>query len=256
MNFLHFIKQEELKASLWAKRHIVAALTLCFGVGLFTAGLWGIFENYQLRKVLQQLEISNTQHKHLLSKHAEAILTAERLRATNYALTETIREQSTVNRELERGIDFYRKLLDPSKAQEGLVLQNVSVSQLSLHPSNNVNMFKVRFTFVQYALRHKLMRADILFTLNGEKNGKLTSIAFKDLMQSSNSETQSKLQNKLRFKFFQDIEQIITIPDGFSPMSFTIKATLKNTKKRHWEKETPWPYANTAPDEIHAIPKN
>ena len=250
MNLISYIKQKELKAQLWAKRHLVAALTACFGLGLFAAGLWGTFENYQLHKVQQQLNISNTQNKRLLNKQAEIILTAERLRATNQALTESIRQQEQDNRDLERGLDFYRKLMDPAKVKDGLVLENFSIASI-----DDSNMFRLHFTFVQYALKRNLMRADLTLQLKGLMDGKNQVIDFTEVVyQPTNNQAKNTLQSKLSFKYFQELEQLIKIPDGFSPTSLIIKATLKNKKRQRWAEEIPWPHVKTSPTELHTVP--
>lgn len=254
MTFVTFFKHEELKATLWAKRHLAAALTLCFALGLIFAGFWGMFENYQLRKVQQQLEISNTQHKLLLIQQAEMTLTTQRLKATNQALTESIRDQEFVNRDLERGLDFYRKLMDPAKVKEGLVLHNISITPLkSYATTNDSDVFRLHFTFVQYALQRRLMRAKLSFSIKGSVSGKEKTLAFKDIMvKSVGSSDELPLQSQLSFKFFQEFDQLIKIPDGFSPTSLIINATIKSKKKQRWAEHIPWPYA--ADNKIHSAP--
>ncbi len=257
MNFLSFLKQEELKATLWAKRHIAGALTVSFILGLFSAILWGALENYQLRKVQQQLDINNTQNKRLLNKQAEMTLTTERLRATNQALTESIRAQELNIREIERGLDFYRKLMDPAKVKEGLVLHNLSITPLSSESLQaESRSFKLHFTFVQYALKRNLMRANLKILLKGEADGQTKEIPFeKILITTLNTELQSELQQKLSFKFFQEFEQLITIPEDFKPLSLIIRATLKTSKNKQWAEEIPWPLAPAPKKNLHTVPQ-
>jgi len=229
MNFSEYLQKGEFKALLWAKRHIVGALLLSFIAGVLTSGLWGAFERYELNKMKRLLELSELQQRQLLNQSAELTLTSERLRATNQALTEAISEQELENRELHRGLDFYRQLMDPQKVQDGLVLQRHSID-----PVEN-NIYRLRFTFVQYALKRALMRAQLSFSLKGKQDGKDKQINFTQL-----SPQEANNNRKLSFKYFQEIEQLIEVPENFQVESIEINATLRRTKNKYWQQSLPW----------------
>ncbi len=241
MNILEYIKQEELKALLWAKRHMVAALVIAFSFGLFVSGLWGAFERWEIKKLEKQLVISNTQNKRLLNKQAEMTLTSERLRATNQSLTESISEQERENQELERGLNFYRQLMDPNKVKEGLVLQNFSIN-----PIDEDTLYRLQFTFVQYDLKRSLVRAELNFSLKGVDLSKAPKpervISFTQMQDGQDTK---KKPAKLSFRYFQEVEQLISIPENFSPKAIVIKAKLRSKKQKSWQHEIPWPSSSS-----------
>ena len=230
---MQIFKHPELRATIWAKRHIAAALLLAFAAGLLVSGLWGAYERYEMKKLEKLYKFSTQQNQALLNKQAELTLTSERLRANTQALTETIREQEQANRELERGLDFYRQLMDPSKVKKGLVLHNFSSTELEQR------IYRMQFTFVQYALRASYMRAKLSFILKGQLEGQPVSINFERLRPESAISNKAR-KHDLNFRYFQEFEQLIQLPEGIEAQSIIITARISKPKVSQWQKELPW----------------
>ncbi|NRA42354.1 MAG: hypothetical protein HRU21_08630 [Pseudomonadales bacterium] len=226
-------KRRELQAILWARRHFFLSLALAFIAGVFVSGLWGAYERYEMSKLQQLYRLSQQQNTALVAKRAELTLTSERLRANTQALTASIREQEQENRELQRALDFYRQLMDPSQVKKGLVLHSFS------HNRIEANTYRLKFTFVQYALKPSSMRAKLHFVVQGSQQGTAVELPLQQLLQAT-EDGGKKSATEINFRYFQELEYIIQVEPDLAINSISIDAQISRPKKASWSQEVNW----------------
>ena len=101
---------------------------------------------------------------------------------------------------------------------------------------------------MQYAKRHNLLQADISVKLLGTQEGEAKFICLKDLHHGGGErDNKSKKTNrnvkqfgKLRFKYFQKMEGLLTLPVGFVPEQIVIDALIKKKKAKPWQRIVDW----------------
>lgn len=132
--------------------------------------------------------------------------------------------------ELEEEIGFYRNLMAPTATEKGL-----SIRSLSLQPTKDPRVFQFRLVVQQLAKKHKLLKGSVRFDIRGMNLGEPTILSLEAL-----SEQVGEQNIKLRFKYFQNIEGELRLPDGFEPVGIDIVARSTAPQAAEIEKHFEW----------------
>jgi len=135
----------------------------------------------------------------------------------------SLRNQIT---ELQEDIAFYRGLMAPTDNKRGL-----TIGSLNVIATGAPREYQYKLVVQQLATNHQLLTGHLNFDVVGRRSGaagqpssRLT-LPLKDL-----SEKVVATNIKLRFKYFQNFEGRITLPEGFEPerIELLAKSTGKN----------------------------
>lgn len=120
--------------------------------------------------------------------------------------------------ELRKEISFYRGIMAPSEGNAG-----VSVGRFSISEAGE-RRYQYKLLVQQSAARHQVVTGAVQFTVVGQVDGEPRSYALADLSLSVESES-----IPLRFKYFQNIEGELQLPEGFVPEG--VELSLKSSKR-------------------------
>ncbi|WP_370981283.1 DUF6776 family protein [Agaribacterium sp. ZY112] len=126
--------------------------------------------------------------------------------------------------------NFYRGLMAPNEKASGLTIGSVE-----LVSAGEPRRYSYKIVVKQLASRHNLLSGSLKVTLSGAEAGVDKEYALSALSSSVEGDT-----IRLRFKYFQVVEGVLTLPEGFEPAGILIEArsTGKNaqskTKKFGW----------------------
>lgn len=138
-----------------------------------------------------------------------------------------LKEQIAVLKE-ENG--FYRGLMAPTKNKRGLAIGAVELSE-----TEGARRYSYKVVMQQLATNHQLLNGSLTYTVVGRKDGVDVSYPLKDLS------TQVKADNiKLRFKYFQNIEGELNLPEGFDPLAIELVAKTTGKDPVTLEKRFGW----------------
>ncbi len=199
---------------------------------------------------LDKTELLKTQSSHisrldkekktLLKKLAASDVEADVLRNANKALRKTIDKQQQQIINQEKALDFFKQLMAAGTEKQGLDLNAYTIT-----PLKEVRSYYFRFTFVQYAKTHSLLKASVNITLTGQQTSntdnnsgnikKEISYNFNELLGN-----QKKPIDSLRFKYYKTLEGQLHLPEDFIPEKIIIDAQVKRRKTKPWHKELPW----------------
>jgi hypothetical protein len=173
-------------------------------------------------------ELSELQDRveRLRQRNAVARRSDEVSRAANQALQETLAERDEEIAALRADVGFYERLVGGSAQRQGL-----AVHSLSLTPAGD-GAWRYTLTLTQNLKKASVSKGDITLRVDGVKEGKLSSLAWADLVQSSEAAPQP-----FSFRYFQQLEGSVMLPPGFTP--HRVRVQLKSDGRQS-EQVFPW----------------
>lgn len=219
----------KIKALIWARGHLIAAMCLAFALGVACAMLWGVVKHYQMKEIEQESKFLKQENKMLLQEKAAWAVEHSIMKASHEGLRKSLQEQELQIAEQERALDFYRTLMDPGSDKKGLVLNSYAI-----YPSKVEGQLDLHLVFVQYAKKRTTMRAKAQITVKGSFQGKPKLLDLADLLDSKEQ------TNKLSFRYFQRLRYTLKLPDKFEPRSLLVQADIAGRHSKPWQLELPW----------------
>lgn len=138
-------------------------------------------------------------------------------------LQDKIQEQSDA-------IAFYRGIVSPADGSAGLRVQDLRLSRGQFERSYNVRLVLVQ------ALKHdKKVTGDVSLSISGQEDGRAASYGFSQLLPE-----ESGSGWPFSFRYFQDFDKEIVLPDGFTPEEITIEVRSKTRSIDSIEESYAW----------------
>ena len=214
----------------WASLNRPAKMVL--GIFVFAVLMIGIIY-FQARAHIENADLKVERHnndkKDLLRKLAAAEVASEILRSSQLSMRQMVEQQQIQNAEQEKELDFYRQLMTSDGKREGLELNSYVIK-----PADERNIYDYQFTFVQYAKKHLVLKAELSITVEGKSLLEKSSYNFSELIKPEDG------FGKLRFKYFQKVEGQIILPEGFIPSELVVSAKIHKKKSKAWQRKLNW----------------
>ena len=138
-------------------------------------------------------------------------------------LQEKIQEQAAE-------IAFYRGIISPADGVAGLRVQDLRLSRASTERTYNV-----RLVLVQSLKHDRTVSGDVNLIVEGVQNGSEVSYPYAQLLA-----TESDSNWAFKFRYFQDFDREIILPDGFTPESIRIEVQSKTRSISSIEESFAW----------------
>lgn len=127
-------------------------------------------------------------------------------------------------------IAFYRGIVSPSDNAAGLRVQDLKLSR-----GREERAYNVRLVLVQ-ALKHdRKVSGDVSITVEGTQGGETTSYAYSQLLPEAVDKNWA-----FSFRYFQDFDREIILPDGFTPQRINIEVRSKTRSIASIEESFSW----------------
>jgi hypothetical protein len=207
---------------------VTAVLGYVVGVTYGSGRLSGLEESQgRLAEELQKVREGYTEAR-------QRVITLERGRSIDQQALKvarrTIVELETEMAALRADLSFYRNIMAPSETSKGL-----QVDRLQLHKGHLAHQWDFRLTLVQVGNNKSYISGVVAVNLIGRRDGEREVIALRDL-----SEQIDDLGVKFRFRYFQDVEGTLQIPDGFRPVEVQVVARADGGKSSRAERTFDW----------------
>jgi hypothetical protein len=147
-------------------------------------------------------------------------------RAANQALQETLAQRDEEIAALRADTEFYERLVGGSAQRQGL-----AVHSLSLAPVGD-GAWRYTLTLTQNLKKASVSKGDVTLRVDGVRDGKLSSLGWDELMQSTQATPQG-----FSFRYFQQLEGSLMLPDGFTPHRVRVQL---QSDGRQSEQVFPW----------------
>lgn len=223
--------------SLWPRRAKLALMLLALGLGS-----WGVFllgqqaagldndslriERDRLRALLAETEAGNRR----LSSRVVVLERAEQIDRQAYGEVErSLKQVQDEMLELREEVAFYRGIVSPAETASGL-----SVTRFSLFGMGGEGVYRFKLVLTQLRTNNRLVKGHARIAIEGVLQGKQTRLSLKEVSGG----TLGRL--KLRFKYFQNIEGDIVLPEGFLPSRVIIEVVPVGKGWKPFKKSFDW----------------
>ncbi|HEY8568899.1 DUF6776 family protein [Microbulbifer sp.] len=201
----------------------VTLLVLSTSAGAFFAGQYQLSKNLDEKsrahaRTLDEVERLRAEIEALRVRAA----TAEQSVAIGEQASESVRGELVAKEnqiaELRQEISFYRGIMAPSEGSDG-----VSIGRFSISEAGD-GRYQYKLLVQQSAASHEVVTGEVQFTVVGQVAGESRRYALADLSPQVESKS-----IPLRFKYFQNIEGELQLPEGFVPEG--VELSLKSSKR-------------------------
>ena len=222
------------------QRILVTSLVL-IGVAVSAAGGWGYA--YHTTVLAQQGELAE---KHELSAQLtdlrqeneelkKQIAILDRSSAVDQRTGAELQETLTALRQrvvqLEEDVLFYRQVVEEETKETGLV-----IGQLDIDATRSPDRYRYKLVMRQQdADGDTYLTGHVNFNLVGQLQNQQVILPLRDL-----SEVEDELDIRLRFKYFQNIEGELALPEGFQPDRIQIAAVATEPVSKWINEDFGW----------------
>jgi len=134
------------------------------------------------------------------------------------------------NAQLEEDVLFYRQIMSPENDETGL-----SIGQLDLTGTEEENRVRYHIELRQLANNENHISGYANVSIMGTQNGSEVSFPLRSLALE-----ESQLDIKLQFRYFQNIEGELIIPENFTPEAVQILAVSQGENAKTVQKNFAW----------------
>lgn len=135
---------------------------------------------------------------------------------------------------LEEENQFYRNLMSPNGDAKGLAFGPVEIVQ-----TERPRTYRYKVVVQQLATQHELLTGTLNFNVIGRQSGEAKILALKEISSDIDSSS-----IKLRFKYFQNVEGELVLPEGFEPERIELEARPSGSNSAVIEKRLAWQAQN------------
>ena len=137
--------------------------------------------------------------------------------------------------EQREAIAFYRGIISPAASNAGLKIQDMQVLR-----GPDESQYRLRLTLVQVLQHHRQVYGTVSLSVDGAQNGEAVSYPLRQLLAEGEKRSWS-----YGFRYFQDFERRLALPDGFSPLTVNIELKPKGAGNVGLKQSFPW---STSPE--------
>jgi hypothetical protein len=127
-------------------------------------------------------------------------------------------------------IAFYRGIISPADGNSGLRVQDLSFSR-----GKAEREFNVRLVLIQAMKHDRKVSGDVNLSIVGDQNGIETTYAFTQLIPENADQSWV-----FSFRYFQDFDRRVVLPDGFTPERITVEVRSKTRSISSIEESFAW----------------
>ncbi len=223
--------------SRWPRRARLVLILLALGLGGWAVFLLGQqaagldndslrIERDRLRAQLTEAEAANRR----LSSRVAVLERAEQIDRQAYGEVErSLRQVQDEMLELKEEVAFYRGIVSPAETASGL-----NVTRFSLFGMGEEGVYRFKLVLTQLRTNNRLVKGHARIAIEGVLHGKQTQLSLKEVSGG----TLDRL--KLRFKYFQNIEGDIVLPEGFLPSRVIVEVAPAGKGWKHFKKSFDW----------------
>lgn len=132
--------------------------------------------------------------------------------------------------EQKDAIAFYRGIVSPSDGNSGLRVQDLKLTR-----GKQEREFNVRLILVQAMKHDRKVSGDVGFSVEGSLNGVEKTYGLADLLPDEADQAWA-----FSFRYFQDFDREIVLPDGFTPERIKIEVRSRTRSISSIEESYTW----------------
>lgn len=217
----------------WCKRHLPQSLLVSAAL-LAVIGLLYAAQVLTLSRAAPELSAAKTRIKtqqgeiRSLTSRLEASQVRQQvaeqearvMRQANQMLREDESNRHAELNRLQTELDFFQRLAGTSGTQSGLAIYH-----LELSPTGSGRVFRFVLTLTQNLRRSAVISGNVRFDLEGTLEDRPLSLPWSRLTDDSQPEP------VFRFKYFQQLDGYLALPERFKPSHLLVSLEVKGQSK-------------------------
>ena len=222
-------------------RRVLFTLLLLTGVAVSAAGGWGYAyyttvlaqqgEQAEKRELSAQLTDLRQENEALRRQIAILDRSSAVDQQTGAELQETLTALRQRVAQLEEDVLFYRQVVEEEADETGLV-----IGQLDIDATRSPDRYRYKLVMRQQdADGDTYLTGHVNINLVGQLQDQQVILPLRDL-----SEFEDELDIRLRFKYFQNIEGELALPEGFQPDRIQIAAVATEPVSKRINEDFGW----------------
>lgn len=221
----------------WRRRSVAIAAVIAFVVVLYGIYEWGRFQGgyskfaelQHRRELTTKLEALEEANAKLRAEAAAAELARDVDRKAYGDVEKTLADlQAQVLKHREE-LTFYRGIVSPEDGIGGLRIQRFQV-----FPGGIDNHYSLRLVLVQSMRQDAVVSGSVSIQIEGVKDNQPMELTLAD----AGGETRADGLVPFQFRYFQNLEQKITLPAGFEPKAVNVE--VKSSRLAPVRESFPW----------------
>ncbi|EAT10760.1 hypothetical protein HF888_02035 [Bermanella marisrubri] len=215
-------------------------LVLILITGLAIAGyFYGRYETLQLQAQAiaerDQLLIDLEEAEEKIASYSQRVIMLEKGGEVDRRSTEGLRQNMVDLREqiatLQEEVAFYKGIMAPSSRKQDLRVQKVEIDKTLAERT-----FRYKIVVTQVGTNQTFVSGLAGVNVVGALNGQQKTYGLRDV-----SDDVQDYGIKYRFRYFQEIEGEMVLPEGFEPEYVEVILQSSGSRSKRLEKSFPWP---------------
>ncbi len=205
------------------------AMWLSYEYGRRQAGFDSMAAARQRDALRQTIEDLEAQNQALSSRIAILQQASEVDRHAYEEVEQTLRTLQDEILEMREEVTFYRGIVGPADVNSGLQVQSFMARQ-----NDQDNGYHFRLIMVQYGRQTRAVRGIVRVSLSGIQDGVQRRLGLNELGDPG------RAQLKFRFRYFQELNGDIVLPEGFVPIQVILNIIPQGKGAKPSEKTFNW----------------
>jgi len=174
----------------------------------------------EVRALKQELKTLNRKLETSRAREKVAEQNTTIMRQANQLLREEESLHQEEMQQLQNELDFFRRLAGTSGTQSGLAIYH-----LALTPTGSGRVFRFELTLTQNLQRSAITTGTVQIDLEGVIEDQPVSLPWSQISNGSDPEPD------FRFKYFQQIDGYVVVPEDLDPERMLITLNVKGQRK-------------------------
>ncbi|MEE4160888.1 MAG: DUF6776 family protein [Woeseiaceae bacterium] len=132
--------------------------------------------------------------------------------------------------EQQDAIAFYRGIVSPADGNAGLRVQDLKLSR-----ADRERVWNIRVVLVQAMKHDRKVSGDVVLTIAGTEDGEPRAYSYSELLPEDADGSWA-----FSFRYFQDFDREVILPDGFTPEEVTISVQSRTRSIASIEESFRW----------------
>jgi len=143
-------------------------------------------------------------------------------------LKDTLAQSQSEVLELKKELSFYKSIVAPEQGNRSIAIQTIQLQQ------NEAGGYDYKIMVSQRGRNDRFARGTIDVSIEGLKKGQPVTLKLADVSN------ETKKPMKFGFKYFQNFEGVMTLPEAFLPETIRVKVKPKSGKIKAIDEQFAW----------------